>query len=312
MKITKCEIDVIGDGPDIDPDKGGIEPLPILTVHTDEGITGISEMFRVPPGVARAALVGPDAFFGAVLGAELVHPEAIWNRLYESMMHSNRRGGAVRCLGALDVALWDIYGKANGLPVFELMGGAEGNPFQTRPHLTEHATHITPYSTVVSDTWEPTVVLRQQVERCEQLAEMGYFAFKVEPMYSTRETAVELVKRVRKTLGDVAILALDVGYGYADDATALWVCERIEQYDVYFFETPFAVDAPDAYARLAAKTSIPLAMGEHASTRFELLDMMDRGGVTRACLQGRLTRDGRWQPSLGEDAAQPASGVSRE
>ena len=119
MKITKCEIVVIGDGPDVDPDKGGVEPLPILTVHTDEGISGISEMFRVPPGVARAALVGPDSFFAAVLGAELVHPEAIWNRLYEAMIHSNRRGWAVRCLGALDVALWDIYGKAHGLPVFD-------------------------------------------------------------------------------------------------------------------------------------------------------------------------------------------------
>ena len=280
MKITKCEIVVIGDGPDVDPDKGGVEPLPILTVHTDEGISGISEMFCVPPGVARAALVGPDSFFAAVLGAELVHPEAIWNRLYEAMIHSNRRGWAVRCLGALDVALWDIYGKAHGLPVFELLGGAERNPFQTDPAQTNRATHITPYATIVSDTWEPEVVLRQQVERCETLAAMGYFAFKVEPMHSTRETAVELVKRSRQALGSDAILALDVGYGYIDHATALWVAERIEEYDVYFFETPFPVDVPDAFARLAEKTSIPLAMGEHASTRFEFLDMMDRGGVT--------------------------------
>ena len=219
LKITKCEIDVIGDGPDIDPDKGGVEPLPILTVHTDAGITGISEMFRVPPGVARAALVGPEAFFGAVIGAELIHPEAIWNRLYDNMLHSNRRGWAVRCLGALDVALWDIFGKANALPVFELMGGAERNPFQTDPDKTHRATHITPYATIVSDTWEREVVLRQQVERCEQLAAMGYVAFKVEPMHSTHETAVELVKRTRKVLGPEAMLALDVGYGYVDHAT---------------------------------------------------------------------------------------------
>ena len=280
MKIVKCDIEVIGDGPNIDPDKGGVEPLPILHVHTDEGISGMSEMFRVPAGVARAALVGPNAFFHDVIGAQLIHPEAIWNRLYDAMLHSNRRGWAIRCLGALDVALWDIYGKANALPVFELMGGAERNPFQTDPQQTNQATHITPYATIVSDTWEPEVVLRQQIERCEQLADMGYFAFKVEPMHSTRETAVELVKRAREALGPEAILALDVGYGYIDHAKALWVAQRVEEFDVYFFETPFPVDSPHAYARLAEKTSIPLAMGEHACTRFEFLDMMDHGEVT--------------------------------
>ena len=281
MKITGCEIVVIGDGQDIDPDKGGVEPLPLLSVHTEEGITGLSEMFRVPPGVARSALVGPDSFYGSqLINADFEHPEAIWNRLYENMTHSNRRGWAIRCLGALDVALWDIYGKAAGLPVFELLGGGERNPFQTDPSQTRHATEIVPYATIVSDSWEPDVVLRQQVERCEILAAEGFRAFKVEPMHSTRETAVELVKSARKVLGPEAILAIDVGYGYNDHATAAWVAKRIEPYDVYFFETPFPIDVPDAYARLANQTSIPLAMGEHSATRFELVEMMDRGGVT--------------------------------
>ena len=281
MKITSTEIAVIGDGEHIDPDRGGVEPLPLLTVHTDEGLTGIAELFRVPPGVARAALVGADSFFGSqFLGVEVHHPEAMWNRLYENMLHSNRRGWALRCLGALDVALWDIYGKAHNLPVYELLGGAVRNPFQTDPQKTDRATHVTPYCTIVSDSWEREVVLRQQVERCERLAADGYRAFKVEPMHSTRETAVELVKRARQALGPDAVLALDVGYGYNDHATALWVAQRVEEFDVYFFETPFPIDVPDAYARLAAQTPIPLAMGEHAATRFEFIDMMDRGGVT--------------------------------
>ena len=96
----------------------------LVRVHTDEGITGLSEMFRVPPGVARSALVGMDSFFGSqIIGAKFVTPEAIWNRLYENMLHSNRRGWAMRCLGALDIALWDIAGKAAGVPVATLLGG---------------------------------------------------------------------------------------------------------------------------------------------------------------------------------------------
>ena len=196
------------------------------------------------------------------------------------MLHSNRRGWAVRCLGALDIALWDIYGKAQNLPVFELLGGAERNPFQTGPDKSTRASHITPYATIVSDSWEPDMVLRQQVARCEQLAEEGFRAFKVEPMHSSRETAVKLVHLARKALGPDALLAIDVGYGYNDHATALWVAQRIEACDVYFFETPFPVDTPHSYARLAAHTSIPLAMGEHGATSFEFVDMMDRGCVT--------------------------------
>lgn len=281
MKITGCEIAIIGDGREIDPDLGGVEPLPILTVHTDEGITGLSEMFRVPPGVARSALVGMDSIFGSqIVNTEFVHPEAIWNRLYENMLHSNRRGWAMRCLGALDIALWDIFGKSIERPVYELLGGAERNPFQTDSSKRHYASDLTPYATIVSDTWERKIVLNQQIERCETLAQEGYRAFKVEAMYSSLQTTVDLVREARRALGPNAVLALDVGYGYNDHASALWVAERIEQFDIYFFETPFAVDSPVPYARLADKTSIPLAMGEHACCRWEFVEMMDQGGVT--------------------------------
>lgn len=281
MRITASEIVVIGDGRQVDPDHGGIEPLPLLKVSTDEGITGLSELFRVPPGVARSALAGPDSFFGHdIIGAELVHPEAIWNRLYEAMLHSNRRGWALRCLGALDVALWDIHATAAGRPVFELLGGSERNPFQTDPEKTDRARHILPYCTIVSDDWQPETILRQQVERCERLAAAGYRAFKIEPMHSSPETVVELVKRTRAALGPGPMLALDIGYGLNDYPTAISIARQVEPYDLFFFETPFPVDQPDAYARLAANSPIPLAMGEHAATRFEFLDMMDRGGVT--------------------------------
>jgi len=137
-----------------------------------------------------------------------------------------------------------------------------------------------PYCTIVSDTWDRDTVLKQQVERVEQLAALGYRAFKVEPMHSTRETVVELARRAREALGPEPMLALDVGYLLNDYATAIWIARRLEEHDIYFFETPFPVDTPDAYAKLAAASSIPLAMGEHAATRFEFLDMMERGGVT--------------------------------
>ena len=80
-----------------------------------------------------------------------------------------------------------------------------------------------------------------------------------------------------KSLGAKPTLMVDVGYLFNDVPTAARICRELEELDIFFFETPFPVDSPEPYARLAESTSIPLAMGEHGVTRWEFLDMMDRG-----------------------------------
>lgn len=278
MKIARLETFVIGDGPEIDPDKGGVEPLACIRVHTDQGITGLSEVFRVPPGVVTATLGGPDTLFGRLLlGQEVTHPERLWQRVWDALLHTNRRGWQVIILGALDVALWDIYGRMLGRPVWELLGGGQRGAFQTPAGKD---TAVTPYCTIVSDVWGGEPMFAQQVERAERLAALGYRAFKLEPMMSSPSDVVELARRFRKALGDRPTLMIDVGYLFHDVPTAARVCRELEPLGVFFFETPFPVDSPLPYAELAARTSIPLAMGEHGVTRWEFLEMMDRGRVS--------------------------------
>lgn len=277
MKITRFEVFVIGDGPEIDPDKGGVEPLACLRVHTDGGLMGFSEVFRVPPGVVQATVGGPDTHFGRLLlGQEITHPERLWQHVWDALIHTNRRGWEIIILGAFDVAIWDIYGQMLQQPVWQLLGGAQRGPFQTP---VGQKVEVVPYCTLVSDVWGGEPMFAQQVARAEKLASLGYRAFKVEPMMSTPADVVELARRFRKTMGSKPTLMVDVGYLFNDLPTAIRVCRELEELDVYFFETPFPVDVPETYAKLAAKTSIPLAMGEHAVTRWEFLDMMDRGHV---------------------------------
>jgi L-alanine-DL-glutamate epimerase-like enolase superfamily enzyme len=278
MKISRLEVFVIGDGPEIDPDQGGVEPLACLRIHTDGGLVGLSEVFRVPPGVVQATVGGPGTHFGRLLiGQEITHPERLWQHLWDAFIHTNRRGWEIIILGAIDVAVWDIYGQMLNQPVWKLLGGAQRGPFQTP---VGQRVEVTPYCTLVSDTWGGEAMFTQQISRAEHLASLGYRAFKVEPMMSTPHDVVELARRFRKTLGSSLTLMVDVGYLFNDVPTAARVCRELEELDLFFFETPFPVDTPEAYAKLAAQTSIPLAMGEHGVTRWEFLDMMDRGQVT--------------------------------
>jgi len=278
LKITRLETFVIGE-PGVDPDKGGVEPLAIIRIHTADGLTGLSEVFRVPPGVVQATVGGPETHFGRLLiGQELTHPERLWQHQWDSLIHTNRRGWEIIILGALDVALWDIYGKSLNQPVWQLLGGSQRGFFQT--HADTLKTGVMPYCTLVSDVWGGEKMFSQQCARAEQLADLGYKAFKVEPMMSSPKDVVKLAKRARKTLGSKATLMVDVGYLFNDVPTVARICRELEELDIFFFETPFPVDRPEPYARLAELTSIPLAMGEHGVTRWEFLDMMERGKVS--------------------------------
>jgi L-alanine-DL-glutamate epimerase-like enolase superfamily enzyme len=174
------------------------------------------------------------------------------------------------------VAVWDIYGQMLKRPVWELLGGVQRGPFQTP---VGEPVAITPYCTLVSDVWGGEPMFAQQIGRAERLAALGYRAFKLEPMMSTPADVVELARRFRKALGDGPTLMVDVGYLFHDVPTAVRVCRELEAFNVFFFETPFPVDSSAPYAELASRTSMPLAAGEHGVTRWEFLDLMERGRV---------------------------------
>ena len=122
-------------------------------------------------------------------------------------------------------------------------------------------------------------MINQQTARAAKLAELGYRAFKAEPMMSTPADVVAMARSVRQAIGPDLTLMIDVGYLFNDVPTATKIVRQLAEYDVFFFETPFPIDDPRLYAELAAVSPMPLAMGEHGVTRWEFLDMMNRGGV---------------------------------
>ncbi|MCJ8331666.1 MAG: mandelate racemase/muconate lactonizing enzyme family protein, partial [Lentisphaeria bacterium] len=127
------------------------------------------------------------------------------------------------------------------------------------------------------EEWDCELMHEMQIDRVHQLKELGYLAFKMEPMMSSEENILELARRGREAIGPDLMMSVDVGYRFDDVPSCVRICKELEKLDTYFFETPFPIDSTEPYARLAEQTTIPLAMGEHGVGRWEFLDMIKRG-----------------------------------
>src|SRR4051794_37667196 len=132
MKITEVEA-IYLTLPDMDERCDGTQDTLVVRVHTDEGVTGIGEVDSSPL-VAKAIIEAPTSHAIArglrqcVLGADPLEIALLWERMYQGSIFFGRGGAAQQAISGIDMALWDIAGKAFGQPVYKLLGGG----FQTR------------------------------------------------------------------------------------------------------------------------------------------------------------------------------------
>jgi L-alanine-DL-glutamate epimerase-like enolase superfamily enzyme len=284
MKITDVRCHVLLDpGYEADATSSAQDDL-VVEVITDEGLTGVGES-DINAWVGRACIEAPGTHTmdvglrQALLGVDPVAeaPEALWDRLYVGTAMTGRRGALIHALGALDVALWDLRGKAAGVPTWQLLG--QKTPAMARPYAS-----LLPHARSFDDLLEAFVT---QTVRAK---DSGFAAAKLEllicgPYASTGldepdDRMVEIIAAVRETVGPDFVIMVDVGYAWDSAQHARAVIETWVPHDVYFVETPLWTDDIDGYAELAATSPIPIAAGEWLATRFEFRELVERG-----CLQ---------------------------
>jgi len=281
MRITEIECHVLLD-PSYEQDAtSSAQDDIVVEVHTDEGITGIGET-DLNAWIARACIEAPgthtmDLGLGDLLiGSDPLDPPAVWERLYVGTAMTGRRGALIHALGALDIALWDIAGKAAGVPSWKLLGDAAHD-------------QLTPYASLLPHSRSFDDFRQSFVDQVIGAQELGFTAAKLEllitgPYASTGldesdERMVEIIAAVRDAAGPGFTIMVDVGYAWDNADRALEVLESWAGYDVFFCETPLWADDLAGYGSLADRSPIPIAAGEWLSTRFEFLDLLDRGGV---------------------------------
>ena len=220
---------------------GGDVLLGILTIETDEGISG--DAFLGSSHQGADDLVAPLMKYlkPIVMGRNPMERGAIW----WEMWRENRRV-TTNAIGAIDVALWDIAGKAAGLPIHQLIGTCRYS--------------VPAYS---STAWHATA--EEYAEEAKHFQSMGWTAHKIHP-HSDAAADIEICKAVREAVGGDMVLMLDSmwAYGYED---AVRVGRAIEELNFLWYEDPLVEEDIYSYVKLRQKLDIPIMSTEYAPGR---------------------------------------------
>jgi L-alanine-DL-glutamate epimerase-like enolase superfamily enzyme len=266
MKITAIETTVLR-LPEVKPIGDGCQSILLIRIRTDEGITGIGEV-HTNPTVTKAIIDAPLCSIASrglreiLVGENPLEIGRLWDKMYQATAIYGRRGAVMHAISGIDIALWDILGKAMGQPIHRLLGGARVERFPI------YASDLMP------DTTEATAEMGQRHRAA------GYRALKLGWGSLGRRPAedVRRVSAVRAAVGDDMDIMVDIGTPIPFDA-ALQLGREFADLRVYFLEEPLSPDDLDGFRRLVDASPTPIATGEKETTQFAFLDLMERGGL---------------------------------
>ena len=256
---------------------GQVSELVVL-VHTDEGITGIGEAhggsmhYIDNTGVAHISGAGStvtDILKPLLIGENPLDNERLWSKMFGLTYQKGwSQIGATRqqilaAMAAVDIALWDIKGKAANMPVWRLLGGYRN----TVPCY------------VTGGYYQDGKTIDDLTAECKGYVETGYNAIKLKIGGVSVEEDVDRVTAVREAVGPDIDIMVDVNEGY-DVRTAIRAARLLEPLDIRWLEEPVHwYDRIEGLRQVADATTIPIASGEQALTRWDARDLLTRGGI---------------------------------
>ncbi|WP_408589900.1 mandelate racemase/muconate lactonizing enzyme family protein [Novosphingobium sp.] len=287
MKLQDIATFVVGNPP---PGFGG-RYFVFVKLTTACGISGIGEAYGVPFEPHLVAQLIEDVFARYGAGTDPHDIEALWRRAYSSGFTQHPDLTMSGVLSALEMACWDIVGKAAGQPVHKLLGGRVHETLRTY-------TYIYPRPGDRTDVYhDPDLA----AERAAEYLAMGFTALKFDPAgpysaFDGRQLSLEALdlsarfaRQLREAVGSRADLLFGT-HGQMTAAGAIRLARRLEPFDPLWLEEPVPPDAPEEMAKVARATSIPIATGERLATKYDFARLLDCGAA--AILQVNLGRVG--------------------
>jgi galactonate dehydratase len=251
----------------------------LVRVDTDEGISGAGEAGFWAYQASSVMVL--EMLKNYLIGKNPLQIEHHWQYVYRN---NHFRGAALGgALSAVDIALWDIAGKWFDAPVYQLLGGRTRNKVRLYLHIEGES---------------PEAL----VEDASKAAKRGFTAVRFSPLPPGYQDmshsglisrSVQLVKAVRESVGEKVDICIDV-HGCLSPNEAIVLARELEKYHLLFLEDPTVQDSPEAVARVAKRTTTPIATGERLHTIFEFKDLLNQRAAELIrpdlCLAGGLTQ----------------------
>jgi len=274
MKITGLKVFIVGNPP---PGWGG-RYFTFVKLTTDTGISGIGECYCATFGPRAMTAMIEDSFGRYVEGMDPFRLEDLWRRVYGSGYTLRPDVSLMGVLSGLEIALWDIIGKALGKPVYDLLGGRVHDKLRSYTYI---------YPDLARDQddsiyWNA----ERSAERAAHYVKQGFTAIKFDPAapYSafdprqpsleSIELCVKFCKLIREAVGSKADLLFGT-HGQFTTAGAIRFAKKIEPFDPLWFEEPVPPEKPEEMALVARATSIPVATGERLTTKYEFARVLE-------------------------------------
>ncbi|MGH9408727.1 MAG: L-rhamnonate dehydratase [Vicinamibacterales bacterium] len=235
----------------------------IVEVFTDAGHVGIGEA-ALSPRLTKACI---DLYLAPLLvHADPFDVEFLWQLMYRRTVAFGRKGVGMTAISAVDIALWDILGKATGQPVFRLLGG------RTKREIPVYASRL--YSQPLDDL----------AAEAQKYKDEGYRAMKMRFGWGPADGAagmhknLDLLRTIRRVVGDGIDLMADAYMGWNLDYSRRML-PLLEPFNLRWLEEPVIPDDLHGYVELKKLGRIPIAGGEHAFTQYECRDLLEARAI---------------------------------
>jgi len=236
----------------------------IVEVITQEGISGWGEALcngLQPPEIAQTIV--QCALKPLLIGQDPRDVDVLWERMYNQTRAFGQKGAVIYAISALDIALWDCIGRACGLPIHKLLGGA-------------YRQSVQPYATGFYRLKGGQYPQDAITEARQHLAR-GFTALKLKTGFGV-EADIRYICSVREAVGEDVMLMVDANHAYNVSA-ARRILRAIEDARIHWFEEPISPEDIDGYRELKTHTSVYLAAGENEFTKIGFRDWIARRAV---------------------------------
>jgi galactonate dehydratase len=268
MKITAIETIYLERG--ITVHAGAIQWL-WVRIHTDSGLVGLGETYPFPQ--AESAVVR-RSLAPVLLGRDPSQIDRLWADMFLALSYAGWAGAEIRAISAVDMALWDLAGKACGVPVYQLLGGASRERIRTYNTCYDHLDFLT----------EPVNLARSLLDQSIHAMKIWPFdpiARETKGQFITRDQirrGIEPLRLIKQEFGDEMDVAMEF-HGYWNLHSAIQIAEACEEYSPMWLEEMLPQDNLAVYAELAAATSLPLCLSERLMTRWQFRELMENGAA---------------------------------